>query len=395
MIKKRISIYTDEGASHSFIWLITLFETRRIYSVDFVTSEDIRNDCLANSDILIISGGDSFAIAESLGANGAKSINSFILRGGVYAGICAGAYLMLRSSKEPLHHFNLTSGKINNLSSSLPEARSMEYKYSIAYGCSYIYHPVRGEIIIETIPQDANEKKILIHSPIYGGPFIKNDNAITPLALFQGFTDNTMFLVDREFAEKTCSNSILAGGKKSGSGTIFFFSTHMEHPDYPLANDYFLRYLTENTFIENSDNKEYGNNWKKYKNRKIENKKYFTFRKNIREMRLLSIGIENRQGYWQIGKKIWETEKVRAFTESLFEMDMKYGNFVYKGLSEEDISILKSLSFETLDLLRKINGLLKDGKPSQSFAEDYFKKVRTLLSRYTSICFSYAESKSQ
>ncbi len=391
-MEKRISIYTDEGASHSFIWLIKLFEKYNIFSVSFVSSKDIGNGILDASDILIVSGGDSFAVAESLGEEGARAISDFISKGGIYAGICAGAYLVLRSSKKPLHHFNFTSGKINNLSSSLPKAKAMEYKYSTSYGCSYIFHPVRGEINMEILSGGTNMEDNKLLSPIYGGPLIKDDKSITPLALFNGFTGKTMFLVNEKLAEETCNGAILAGKRNLNRGMIFFFSTHMEHPDYPAANELFLEYLFGRRISSKVD---YNGKKSKRSSGRIGNKDYYEFRKNIREMRLLSIGIENRQIYWQIGKKAWETEKVRAFTESLFEMDKKYGLILDEKLSDSDISLLKSSSLDTLTLLRQINKLLSEDKPSQSHAEDYFRKVRTLLSIYASFCFKYFKQMSK
>ncbi|RMF96551.1 MAG: hypothetical protein D6734_03520 [Candidatus Schekmanbacteria bacterium] len=389
-MKKRISIYADEGASHSFIWLIKFFKKHKLYSVNFVSSQNIKEGCLSKCDVLIISGGDSFAIAESLGIEGAKSIENFIKNGGTYIGVCAGAYLMLRSSKKPLNYFNFTSAKIRNLASSLPPAKTMEYKYSVTYGCRYIYHPVRGEIIMKVVSEGLEE--ILLSAPIYGGPFIKDDDTLNQLAVFWDFTDKTLFLIDRETAESICRNSMLAGEKKYEKGKIFLLSTHMEHPDYEFANRFFLGIILDDEFkakeISNISQKLEA---RKMKRGKIENKKYYEFRKNIRNMRQLSIGIENRETYWKIGKKIWETEKIRIFTESLYELDNEYGHNLSSYLSNEDTIELKTKSYETYLLLQKISKSLSSNSPSQIFAESFFTNARNLLSRYASLCFSYSD----
>jgi len=386
-LKKRISIYVDEGASHSFIWLVELFEIYGMFDINFVKSEDIRSGILEQTDVLIISGGDSFAVAGSLEESGALAIKSFIESGGTYVGICAGAYLMLRSSKSPLHYFNMTSGKIANLSNQLPEAKALEYKYSTPYGCSYIFHPVRGEISVTLCEFGLFQKEGVIKAPVYGGPFIKNDGSIIPLSFFRDFTENTLFLVDNEIAASTCRGSIVSGYKTLGKGSLFFFSTHMEHPDYLEANELFIRLITGDPLILKTENKISPKNETPYRPKNYSS--YKDFRKNLSLMRLVAAGLEKIPHFWKIGEKVWETEKIRFFTESILKMEKKYGKILSLSIAEENAEKLDSLSSVCLSLLKNIYDSLSQGTSSQQEAALFINNIKDLYTTYCSCCFRH------
>ena len=100
----KIGIYTGKGASHSWLWFVEVFERLGFYDLSFLTEADLVKDSLENVDVLAVSGGDTFAIAEALGPQGANRLKTLITRGGLYLGSCAGAYLPLNSSKEHLNH---------------------------------------------------------------------------------------------------------------------------------------------------------------------------------------------------------------------------------------------------------------------------------------------------
>src|SRR4030067_3611975 len=92
------------------------------YHVHFVDERDVLANALEPLGVLLMSGGDTFAIAEGLGAEGSDKLRSFINRGGLYIGTCAGAYLPLRSSMEFLNQFNFIDVKISNISRRLSES---------------------------------------------------------------------------------------------------------------------------------------------------------------------------------------------------------------------------------------------------------------------------------
>ena len=143
-----VGIYVGKGSSHSWMWFIDLFESYGLTKLHFYDEKDLLNIKFNDIDILIISGGDTFGVAEALGPRMADVIKEFVEQGGLYIGSCAGAYLPMNSSKEHLNHFNFVNVKITNLTKTLPQAMRMAHKCYISYGCQYIYHPVREEVHI-------------------------------------------------------------------------------------------------------------------------------------------------------------------------------------------------------------------------------------------------------
>ena len=77
----RVAVYTGTGASHSWIWFADLLERAGLFDVVFVGESGILGRALESADVLLVGGGDTYAIAESLGAAGAGAILSFVLEG--------------------------------------------------------------------------------------------------------------------------------------------------------------------------------------------------------------------------------------------------------------------------------------------------------------------------
>jgi hypothetical protein len=65
-----IGIYTGSGASHSWLWFVGILDRMGFYNVHFVDEKDILLNALEPLSVLLMSGGDTFAIAEVLGAEG-------------------------------------------------------------------------------------------------------------------------------------------------------------------------------------------------------------------------------------------------------------------------------------------------------------------------------------
>jgi glutamine amidotransferase-like uncharacterized protein len=90
----RVALYVDRGASapakHAFrneldngnniIW-------KRMYG------DEIRRGSLEKFDALIVPGGSAREEAKSMGAESREEVRRFVKEGGVYLGVCAGAYL--------------------------------------------------------------------------------------------------------------------------------------------------------------------------------------------------------------------------------------------------------------------------------------------------------------
>jgi hypothetical protein len=77
----RIGVYVGSGTSHSWLWFVELFDRMGFYDVVFLNEDEIRQDGLKDLDILAMSGGDTFAVAEGLGIGGSQKLKSFDLCG--------------------------------------------------------------------------------------------------------------------------------------------------------------------------------------------------------------------------------------------------------------------------------------------------------------------------
>ena len=167
---REIGIYTGAGTSHSWLWFVELLEKMDVNSLIFVNEQDLQCEKgLDGIDAFLLSGGDTFAIAEGMGERGAKNLERFIFSGGLYFGSCAGAYLPLNSTTNPLNLLNLARVRISNLIKSRPPSLVDSEKFCTPYGCRYVYHPVRDEVRI--VREDgASTGAAEITAPLYGGP---------------------------------------------------------------------------------------------------------------------------------------------------------------------------------------------------------------------------------
>src|SRR5512139_2401431 len=167
-----LGIYTGSGASHSWLWFVEILDRMGFYHVHFFDEEDILSNGLDAIDVLLMSGGDTFAMAEGLGKGGSDKLRSFIERGGLYIGTCAGAYLPLESSMDFLNQFNFINVKISNISRRLSETeRSSFEKYACSsYGCDFVFHVVREDVLLEMVNGYQADGKKEITAPLFGGP---------------------------------------------------------------------------------------------------------------------------------------------------------------------------------------------------------------------------------
>jgi glutamine amidotransferase-like uncharacterized protein len=103
--------------------LVEALERMAFYDIWFVDETQVGAEMPANA--LFIPGGDTFRLAGSIGPSRLRALGQWIVDGGKYVGICAGAYLPLSSSLHPLDSFNLVKSRIRNLSRNLPHANAM------------------------------------------------------------------------------------------------------------------------------------------------------------------------------------------------------------------------------------------------------------------------------
>lgn len=90
-----VAVYHDKGVAESFlpIWQRRL---SRIFGAQlglrFVSAKDVRAISPRNTHMLIMPGGEERFYQEALEPEGNQAIISFVLNGGMYLGVCGGAY---------------------------------------------------------------------------------------------------------------------------------------------------------------------------------------------------------------------------------------------------------------------------------------------------------------
>lgn len=298
--KQSIMVYTGPGSSNSWIWLADFLEKKGFLNTEFLSDPGMIPG--AGAEVIMMPGGDAFGIAEAFGGGGLRRISDMIESGSGYVGICAGAYLPLRSSIPPLSEFNLIESRIANISSSLPDRIVDQERYSVRYGCSYIFHPARGPVILTG---DAE-----IVAPLYGGPSLVPSANERALLSFKGLTDETEVLVDREVCMRTMIGRAACIEGMYGKGRVVCSSAHLEHPDYPDANEFFF------TLLESFPTKGDG---------RISPDRDSTdmsdARKIIADLRILANALDSRS--WKIGIKYWESEKLLFYIDAVRKRIMK------------------------------------------------------------------------
>ncbi|MDZ7695522.1 MAG: BPL-N domain-containing protein [Deltaproteobacteria bacterium] len=317
LVYPRIGIYAGTGTSHSWLWYVDIFDRMGFYDLAFLTEEDIQGDGLDPVQVLAMSGGDTFAIAEGLGEAGASKIEAFIRSGGLYMGSCAGAYLPLNSSKPFLNLFNFVPARITNLTRTLPEPIRMKEKFCTAYGCSFIFHPVRETVAVKTNGFAPFGKPKRILAPLYGGPPMTVGNRSAVLATYTGFTDKTLFLVDPALAKKTLIGNAAVIRERMGRGHLHLYGPHFEHPRFHMANALLARAMYWDSPADRGTaspaapprSAVTGNSLKAFVR---------DLKREVSNARIVAAGLEMRPVRWTLGKKVYDPAKIRVFLDAIW-----------------------------------------------------------------------------
>jgi len=384
--RARIGIYAGTGTSHSWLWFVDIFERFGFFDLMFLTEKDIREYGLDTVDVLAMSGGDTFAVAEALGKKGAHKLGCFISNGGLYIGSCAGAYLPLNSSKKHLNHFNFVAVKIANLTKTLPEANRVPEKFCTPYGCSFVFHPVREEVKVRTNGFEPFSSAGSLVAPLYGGPSMRVSDDVNVLAYYEGFTDKTIFLVDGEIAQNTVIGNAAVVRKKMGEGHLYLFGPHFEHPSYPVANELVADVISFEVKENLQKTLRSENNIKKIKGtdakRLIRN-----IKRELSNSRIVSAGLEMLPIHWVIGNKIYEPTKIRVFLEALWKrlrIIEKWDRLIVKNGNDKSIVAYAS---DITVILRAIKKHIDKELDTLDLSRQLFPKLNILSTMFLDIYF--------
>jgi len=312
----KIGILAGKGTSHSWLWFAELLDRNGFFDLVFIDEHDVQTGGLDRLDALAVSGGDTFAVAKALGQPGADRLFEFVNRGGQYIGSCAGAYLPMNSSKEHLNLFNFAGVKITNLRKTLPKAVKKSHKFCTAYGCDYIFHPVREAVRLK-IPGGPFHGPATITAPLYGGPGMIPSEEATVLATYDGFTEKTDFLVDEKIARQTLIGTAAAVRVARGKGCFYLLGPHFEHPGYPEANRLVVEMICRDAkrfdgmAYPDDDDVDIFNGTSK-------TRLLTDIKRELSNSRIVATGMEIMPIHWLIGTKYYEPEKIRVFLESMW-----------------------------------------------------------------------------
>jgi len=382
----RIGIYAGQGTSHSWLWFVEVFERKGFFHLTFLTETQVRKGGLGQCDVLAMSGGDTFAIAEGLGPEGALKLTRFINHGGLYIGSCAGAYLPLHSSKKDLNLFNFVPVKIANLTRNLPEPRRLRQKFCTAYGCSFIFHPVREAVLIATNGFTPFKKVPLLEAPLYGGPPMITQDRDQVLATYSAFTDKTVFLVDEQLASDTILGKAAVIRQKMGKGCLHLYGPHFEHPRFAMANQLLTDAMLHDLRKDPAEIPEpvipYGI---------ISDHACCdllkSFKRELSNARIVAVGLETLPVQWTIGNKMYETAKIREFIEPVWKRIKPLEKLNHLCIRPGEASRLLQGASDITGLLRSLKRDLEAGADTLHKARRLFPALNEIASLFLEIYF--------
>jgi hypothetical protein len=390
-----IGIYTGSGASHSWLWFVEILDRMGFYHVHFVDERDILSNALEPLNVLLMSGGDTFAIAEGLGAEGSDKLRRFIEGGGLYIGTCAGAYLPLRSSMDFLNRFNFIDVRISNISRRLSETEriSFEKHACSSYGCEFVFHVVREDVILEMVNGYQGDGKKEIIAPLFGGPSMLPSEDIEPIAIYKGFTKKTKFLVEEGLAERTLIGNIAIGKKSMGKGHLYIFGPHFEHPHYPACNLFLAEIVCKN---ENGRPKAIQ---KDPSGEPIKGEALKALLKDLkRELsnsRIMASGMDDLPIHWLIGNKYYEPEKISVFINMVWNKLKDLESL--PGLEMEKESLLQciEISKRITREVRTIKSEMREEGDATFLASELFLDLKALSSNFFTLYFKVKRNRFQ
>lgn len=389
----RIAIYTGTGTSHSWLWFVDLFNSWGYYQLNFLDEADIQQGLLQTVDLLVISGGDTFAVAGALGSLGAARIKGFVQKGGVYIGSCAGAYLPMHSSKPLLNEFNFLKVKITNLSKQLPNTLRLHHKSYACYGCDFIFHPVRDEVLldIDDPGQASGPHPQQLNAPLYGGPAMIAPDAAQVLARYSGFTPKTTFVVDQELAARTILGRDAVVKMDFGSGTFYLFGPHFEHPHYPQANNFMRACVDQQPRQDDALSSKRTPCWRQGPVQVVTGQEFYkTFlglKREVSNSRIIASGLDQLSIYWRIGHKVYEPEKILVYLENIWSKLSyleKCGTLVFQQIQA---SLLLRMANDLTLGLRKLKQAIDTGVETGTLFTDLFCILKNFARQILQIYF--------
>jgi len=383
----KIGIYAGTGSSHSWLWFSELLDRTwpKLPHVEILDEFSIKDVHKMGIQILLVSGGDTFELARGMGEEGAKAIEDFVCQGGKYWGSCAGAYLVLNSSKSPLNLFNFVKAKISNLSEPTLAA-PLDEKYKTPYGCKYVLHPVREEVLLCISAREYGSGQKSILAPLYGGPILSQMEEGDALVLYSGFTPRTRFLLPKEMAEKMVLGRVALLKRPYGKGAFFISGPHMEHPKYEEANQLLMELLGIKAHVRCKAKKG------PLGHKRSPSVKDLNYLKSLLSDLLIRAramaAFDNR---WLIGAKIYEAEKILVFMEALWKR-IPFLERIGPKIEQERISNLIEMGSRLLGELKILQENLPHAHKAEGTATQVFNLMRDFSRDFLNLYYQKVKS---
>jgi hypothetical protein len=393
-----IGIYTGSGASHSWLWFVEILDRMGFHHVHFVDERDILADALVPLEVLLMSGGDTFAVAAGLGAEGSNKLRSFIEGGGLYIGTCAGAYLPLRSSMEFLNQFNFINVKISNISRRLSESERSSFRKAAcnAYGCDFVFHVVREDVLLEMVNGYRVQGKKEIIAPLFGGPSMLPSEDIEPIATYKGFTKKTKFLVEEQLAGKTLIGNIAGAKKSMGKGHLYIFGPHFEHPHYPSCNLFLSEIIGRE---QNGRTRTIQKDFSQDPPKRIQGKGLKDllkdFKRELSNSRIMASGMNDFSMQWLIRNKYYEPEKISVFINTVWGKLKHLESLPNLELDETPLLRCVEISEEITKELMAIKSEIKEQGDVTPLVSKMFLNLKTLSSHFFQLYFKIKRGQHQ
>jgi glutamine amidotransferase-like uncharacterized protein len=88
-----VALFVDRGASAPAKANFKRLLGKSQFRWKCIEGPDIEDGCLKDFDALIVPGGSALKEARSMGPEAREEVRRFVRDGGIYLGVCAGAYL--------------------------------------------------------------------------------------------------------------------------------------------------------------------------------------------------------------------------------------------------------------------------------------------------------------
>lgn len=394
-----VAVYCGEGASHSWIWFTELLERLETFDVRYITHRDVLAGELDSRDLMLVGGGDTYAMARSLGPAGASRLEEFVREGGFYHGSCAGAYLVLRGvDMEPFNPFRLVDAGMLNVMADPPAPLCLEHKYLAPYGEEWVFHPVYGEVALRARGpardmlafRDAEE----IAAPLFGGPVMSAAGA-RAVADYASATPRAAYLWPGERAGGFMAGRQAVVFQALGDGAAVASGPHLEHPLFPAANALVAELFADHWEGVSRRRAAAGRGGPPPRGkrgrdrRRADSLSLLEIKRQVSNARIVGYGLERSEVTWKIGVKVWEPEKIRMFLQYAWERLPYMERRAAAGAFDagEELEELALGYARASALAKELSVAVRSNQESQAEATSLLTMLKELTAGFLSLYF--------